>query len=175
MPKKRVEDPLARLELKPDILPELKRLAEFYRNEAEKCRSAGAFLAGCIMMGAYLETLLTLTVYADRKNVASFGNGPNKDLLDWGLSDLMKVAEKLNWIPRQIAPEREIFPDYTTTLGSLAILIQDYRNLVHPGNYCKNAPLAAPLEEDFSTLVQILWETASNILVRPRTELDLGG
>jgi hypothetical protein len=31
MPKKRVEDPLARLELKPEILPELKRLAEFYR------------------------------------------------------------------------------------------------------------------------------------------------
>jgi hypothetical protein len=46
---------------------ELRRLNKFYFQEAKRCESAKAHLAGCVMLGSALETLLTLmiNVHAD--------------------------------------------------------------------------------------------------------------
>ncbi len=41
---------------------ELNRLSRFYWREAMRCQKAKAYLAGCVMLGSALETLLILMV-----------------------------------------------------------------------------------------------------------------
>ena len=43
---------------------ELHRLIRFYRRETDRCREAKAYLAGCVMAGAELETALFIMVNA---------------------------------------------------------------------------------------------------------------
>ena len=157
---------LDRLNLDAKSKKELKRLGTFYRVEAENCRKGKAFLASCIMMGSYLETLLVLIVHKRKGDVINLHEIPKKNLIDWGLSDLLKVAESLGWIPPQIDPKKGILPDHTTTLASLALLILDYRNLVHPGNFCQNYHGSNLSEDDFKITLDILFTTVQSLADR---------
>ncbi len=48
---------------------ELKRLGTFYKGEAEKCRKCKAFLASCITIASYLETILILIIHKCQEDV----------------------------------------------------------------------------------------------------------
>jgi hypothetical protein len=50
------------LTLQDDEEKEFYRLSRFYWKEAVRCEEAKAYLAGCVMLGSALETLLILMV-----------------------------------------------------------------------------------------------------------------
>ncbi len=67
---------------------EFYRLSRFYWKEAVRCEEAKAYLAGCVMLGSALETLLILMVNCYSEQAAATGqlpkrNGKGKPLLDW--------------------------------------------------------------------------------------------
>src|SRR5215467_3997651 len=76
-----------------------------YYREAKRCVDAKAYLAGCIVAGSALETQLTAMVhlYADEVEQAGLvvqRRGAAKPLLEWTLSDLLKAAAGMAWLPR---------------------------------------------------------------------------
>jgi hypothetical protein len=74
------------------------RLAGLYWREALRCEGAKAYLAGCAMLAASLEAWLILKVDAASDEALANGKAPMrkgsvKPLLEWGLSDLLRVAK----------------------------------------------------------------------------------
>jgi hypothetical protein len=61
---------MGELGLTDDQEADLYRLLSFYKREADRCSKGGAFLAGCVMAGAELETalLLMVNIYPDEVN-----------------------------------------------------------------------------------------------------------
>ena len=57
---------------------ELHRLSSFYWKEARRCEGAKAYLAGCIMLGSALETLLILMVNCYAEETSSTGQVPRR-------------------------------------------------------------------------------------------------
>ncbi len=71
---------------------ELYRLSRFYRKEAQRCEKAGAYLAGCVMLGSALETLLMLMVNCYAEEAMATGCVPKRNprpLVDWTLGPLL--------------------------------------------------------------------------------------
>lgn len=134
--------------IKPDIefppltnaeFKELQRLSRMYRREAERCRSAKAHLAGSVMLGAWVETVLL--IYSDkcRDEIGAAGLVPKigtkgKALLKWTLAELLRNAQVLDWLPSG----RETDGSLTlrnAKVGDYAEIIRTIRNLLHPGRY----------------------------------------
>ena len=119
----------------------IQNLAFEYRNEAEKCQSAGAYLSGCILMGSALEALLLTTINCFPQLVLKAKsvpkkNGKIKHFAEWGLADLIKVANELTLLPSGLSPN----DDWNTAnaqIGDYTDIIRQIRNLVHPGRYLK--------------------------------------
>jgi len=70
---------------------ELHRLSRFYWKEARRCEEAKAYLAGCVMLGSALETILILMVNcnpdeAEQASQALTKRGTPKPLLKWTLA-----------------------------------------------------------------------------------------
>jgi hypothetical protein len=80
-----------------DEARELWRVSRFYLKEAMRCEVAKAYLAGCVMIGSALETLLILMVDANSAEAEQSGRVPTKKgkpkpLLDWQFAELLRVA-----------------------------------------------------------------------------------
>jgi len=80
---------MSAFELPDRIFNEIIRLSRQYYREAEKCREANAFLAGCIMIGSALEAMLLAfaNCYPEEASnstaVPRKRNGVVKPLIDW--------------------------------------------------------------------------------------------
>jgi hypothetical protein len=73
---------------------EFYRLSRLYWREARRCEKAKAYLAGCVMLGSALESLLITMVDAFSEEAEASGQAPMKKgqpkpLLGWTLSDLL--------------------------------------------------------------------------------------
>lgn len=91
---------------------ELYRLNHFYWKEARRCEEAKAYLAGCVMLGSALETLLTLMVNiysdeAEQTGKVPTAKGKPKPLLDWQFIELLRVAKAAQWLPSTLDLEDE--------------------------------------------------------------------
>jgi len=76
---------------------ELYRLSSLYWKEALRCEEAKAFLAGSVLLGSALETLLILMVNCYPEEAELTGLIPmrkkvGRPLLEWDLADLLRVA-----------------------------------------------------------------------------------
>src|SRR6476620_1548348 len=83
---------------------EFYRLSHYYWKEALRCEDAKAWLAGCIMLPAALETLLTLMINIYSDEALATGKAPtrkckHKPLLQWSLSEMLAVAKSAGWLP----------------------------------------------------------------------------
>ena len=88
---------------------ELSRLSRFYWQEALRCERAKAYLAGSVMVGSALETLLILMVNCHPEEAEATGKIPTnkrqpKPLLTWKLAQLLEVATAANWLPGGLNP-----------------------------------------------------------------------
>lgn len=80
------------------------RLNKFHFREAKRCESAKAYLAGCVMLGFALETLLTLMANlhpdeAEQTDKVPMKNGQSKPLLDSQFIESLGVAKAAQWLP----------------------------------------------------------------------------
>lgn len=119
---------------------ELWRLNRFYFHEAKRCEAGKAYLAGCIMLGSALETLLTLMVNVHSDDAENTGKlamkkGLPKPLLDWKFVDLLRVAKAANWLPSALDLDNDEWTSRKARIGDYAEVVRMMRNLAHPARY----------------------------------------
>jgi hypothetical protein len=122
---------------------ELYRLQRLYWREAVRCRESKAYLAGCVMLGSALETLLMLiiNIYADEAEqtgkLPTF-KGKAKPLLDWKYIELLRVAKAAGWLPSQLDLDNDKWSSKKARIGDYAEVVRMVRNLVHPASYASD-------------------------------------
>lgn len=123
-------------------------LFAYYRDEADRCREGGAYLASCVLLASALEAALVATCRCFPEEVDRFVKGrPGKELSrpqsEWGLAQLLLVATNLGWIPRS-GERRDKLDPRSALPGDLIDLVRVLRNLIHPGIYRKEYPDERP-------------------------------
>jgi hypothetical protein len=118
---------------------ELWRLSRFYWKEALRCEEAKAYLAGCVMLGSALETLLILMIDCYDEEAESTGEAPKqrgrvKPLLDWKLAELLRVAKAAKWLPAGLDLD-DAWDHRKARIGDYAEVVRMVRNLAHPTRY----------------------------------------
>jgi len=118
---------------------ELYRLQRLYWREALRCGESNAYLAGCVMLGSALETMLILMVNIYSDEVEQTGKvpmkkGKPKPLLDWKFIELLRVAKAASWLPSQL-DLNEDWNSRKARIGDYAEVVRMVRNLVHPASY----------------------------------------
>ena len=121
---------------------EILRLAAQYKQEAEKCFSAKAYLSGCVLMGAAMEAILLSTANCFPEIVASAKCAPKKDgkikrLDGWTFMNLLAVAKELNWLPSGLSLENE-WSSAHAKIGDYVEVVRQIRNLIHPVRYAND-------------------------------------
>jgi hypothetical protein len=121
---------------------ELYRLSPLYWREALRCEETKAYLAGSVMLGSALETLLILMVNcyseeAERTDCVPTRKGVARPLMDWGLADLLKVAKAANWLPSGLKLGDD-WDGRKAKVGDYAEVVRMVRNLVHPARYVED-------------------------------------
>jgi hypothetical protein len=121
---------------------ELYRLSSFYWKEALRCEEAKAFLAGSVLLGSALETLLILMVNcypeeAELTGLVPTRKGVGRPLLEWDLADLLKVAKAANWLPTGLTLGGD-WDRRKAKVGDYAEVVRMVRNLVHPARYVED-------------------------------------
>ena len=120
---------------------ELYRLQNFYWKEAIRCEKSEAYLAGCIMLGSWLETMLILMVNCFPEEAEQTSRAPNninkqKSLLRWDFTDLLSVAKGANWLPSSLNLD-DGGNTRKALIGDYAEVVRMVRNLAHPGSYTR--------------------------------------
>lgn len=122
---------------------ELYRLLRFYNREADRCSEAHAFLAGCVMAGAELETALLLMVNIYPDEAVTTDKCPRrkksiKPLLDWNLGELLRVAKAAGWLPSALVYGEDEWSNRKAKVGDYAEVVREMRNLAHPARYMED-------------------------------------
>ena len=123
---------------------EFQRLSRIYWREARKCESAKAYLAGCVMIGSYLETLLITMMDCYSEEADGTGKAPKdtKPLTRWTLEELLTVAMAAGWLPEN-------------KFGPHVEFARKIRNFVHPGRYGMEHPRGRITHKWFETQFEI--------------------
>ena len=142
MPQAEVDPPLT--------MPQLQGLsaaAKMYQRQAHLCVTTNAHLAGCVMLGATVEAILTAiaciffgeAIHTGKAPKHSKGKlkGETRELLEWSFFDLLDVAKAAKWLPEELKPEPSLDPRTTKTPVRIDT-IREVRNLVHPARYLKD-------------------------------------
>jgi hypothetical protein len=159
---------------------ELLRLSRVYHREAVRCRDAKAYIAGCTMAGAALESILLamLHLYGSEVETAGFApkrQGKTKKLLDWRLPEMLHAAAGIGWLPRGLKSEDE-WNSRLAEIGDYAEALRQTRNLVHPARYLQDHSPSRVTKKYLISSLEI-FEVASQYLESKvheslRSELD---
>lgn len=126
----------------------LQKLILQYREEAEKCKQAGAHLAGCVILAAAMEAGLLAIAYCCETEILgteTYRQAGKKDLREWGLRQLLDLANEMKWLPSnlplgEIARLSGINPDQALKKGDVvyfADFVREIRDMVHPGRHLR--------------------------------------
>src|SRR5579872_5767913 len=101
---------------------ELHRLNRFYWQEALRCEQAKAYLAGSVMLGSALETLLILMINCYTDEAAQTGKvplatGKPNPLLDWKFVELLRVVKAAQWLPSVLNFENDHWSSRKARIG----------------------------------------------------------
>jgi hypothetical protein len=121
---------------------ELLRLSKVYHREAIRCRDAKAYIAGCTMSGAALESALLGMLHLYGNEVDAAGcvprrNGKIKMLLNWRLPEMLHAAAEMGWLPRALK-DGDKWNSRRAKIGDYAEALRQIRNLVHPARYVQD-------------------------------------
>jgi hypothetical protein len=158
---------MKQFELSEDQFQELMRLCLLYRREAKRSMDAKAYLAGCVMIGAALESeLLALcNCYPDEipgELIPKKKNGKPKHILDWTFSQLLRIARERGWLPARL-DLTEQWDQKRAHIGDYAIVLKEIRNLVHSSCYISYFPKSRITKRRMEMCFEIL-EVASDHL-----------
>jgi hypothetical protein len=126
----------------------LQKLLNRYHEESEKCRVAGAPLAGSIMQAALMEAGLLSMAYccdAETRATKTFREAKEADLRKWSLKQLLDLANELNWLPSNLplgvtAYRSGVDPDQALRQGDVvyyADVVREIRDMIHPGRHIR--------------------------------------
>jgi hypothetical protein len=126
----------------------LQKLMEQYEEEAQKCKDAGALLAGSAIHAAAMEAALLAMAYCceeEMKVSDTFRRVGEEDLRNWDLKQLLDLASEMRWLPTslplgKIARMSGIEPDEALKNGDVvyfADVVREVRNMIHPGRYLR--------------------------------------
>lgn len=105
------------------------------RKELDKCESAGAYYAGCFILGTMLEGMLLSMVecYPEEVEQAIRALRKEENITrspeDWSLTILLKVSFAAGWIPFKGTDD----PDQGELGDWLLNYVKEIRNMIHPG------------------------------------------
>jgi hypothetical protein len=140
---------------------ELSRISHIYLDEVKKCIDSKAYLSGCIMLGAALETRLLLEAYLrsdEIKPLLKTKSGKSKPITKLVLSELLCIAKTKGWLPNANLYLPEGFDPDKAKIGDYAEIIHALRNLVHPTRYISDFYGRIIEEKDFKVSLDILDE-----------------
>jgi len=141
-------------------LCEILALFAFYRDEAERCRKSGAYLASCVLLASALEAALLAmaecfageVAHLRRRSQAKELRRPRKE---WGLSQLLVVAKSLEWLPSSHKDVDDLDP-HDAKVGDYVEVVRVIRNLIHPGIYLREYPGEAITEKHLEISYKVL-------------------
>ncbi len=136
----------------------LTKIVEQYHLEAEKCASARAYYAACIMIGAAFEALLlqALSLFEDEvaDAVRNLPRRPRGPIDRWNLDELIKAAIVLGWRPPRRGPD-----PVEAGIGELADLLRRLRNLSHAARHLRE-PDELPLKVEAYRAAYAIFDSA---------------
>ena len=93
------------------------------QKEIKRCESSGAYLAGCLLIGASVEYVLAAMMRAFPDDVYRQGRKLREN---WSLKSMIELAKKVGWLDQSAfeAAER----------------IRTTRNLIHPNWFANSKP-----------------------------------
>ncbi len=135
-------------------------LFTFYRDEAERCRESGAYLAGCVLLASALEAALLAMAECFSEEVARFARESRAKELsrprrEWGLSQLLLVARNLGWLPSSGLDPGSTEPR-EAKVGDYVEVVRVIRNLIHPAIYLREYPNEAITERHLGISYKVL-------------------
>lgn len=135
---------MSEIETGDELHEEIIRLAGMYYRQAEMCHDSGAFLAGCVMVGAAFEaTLLSfVNCYPDEAALSSEAptrQGKVRPIAEWSLAHLLAVAKERGWLPSALSSDED-WDDVKAEIGDYGEVVRQIRNLVHPARYAADLP-----------------------------------
>ncbi|MGI6662280.1 MAG: hypothetical protein ACOX4B_02200 [Bacillota bacterium] len=141
-------------------LCEIIALFTFYRDEAERCRESGAYLASCVLLASALEAALLAMAECFAREVAEFKRKSRAKELsrprrEWGLSQLLFIARNLGWLPSSHREIENLDP-HDAKVGDYIEVVRVIRNLIHPGIYLREYPGQAITEKHLDISYKVL-------------------
>ncbi|HHY45431.1 MAG TPA: hypothetical protein GX512_06965 [Firmicutes bacterium] len=141
-------------------LCEIIALFTFYRDEAERCRESGAYLASCVLLASALEAALLAMAECFAREVSEFTRRSRAKELsrprkEWGLSQLLLIARNLDWLPSSHR-EIESLDPHDAKVGDYIEVVRVIRNLIHPGIYLREYPGEAITEKHLDISYRVL-------------------
>jgi hypothetical protein len=166
--------------MKPETYPssdEYLGIMDIYKMQSHRCGKAGAYFAACVCLGSLLEALLLGIGKCFPEEVEesqTYREEKEPHLDRWGLTDLLKLAIELKWIPSSVPAEAlgkailasGLSPDDALAKGDLGYFadwVRQIRNAVHPGNYWKNWK-GKPFSKEYYEFCDIIVELVSGHL-----------
>lgn len=141
-------------------LIETVNLFSFYRDEAERCRDSGAYLASCVLLASALEAALLAMSECFSEEVERFAKRSQAKELsrprsEWGLSQLLLVARSLGWLPSSREDIRSLRTD-KAQVGDYVEVVRVIRNLIHPAIYLRECPGEAITQKHLDISYRVL-------------------
>jgi hypothetical protein len=122
-------------ELTAEEQDEIMRLATHYKRGREVLQRR--HIAGCVLLAA-MEALLLSTANCFQgvmsAKYAAKSRGKVKRLDKWGLADLLKVADELDWLPAGLSPSGD-WSNAKAKIGDYVDIVRRIRNFIHPIRY----------------------------------------
>jgi hypothetical protein len=152
-------------------------IMDIYKMQSHRCGKAGAYFAACVCLGSLLEALLLGIAKCFPEEVEEsqiYREKKEPRLERWVMTDLLKLAVELKWIPSSVPPEElgkairasGLSPDDALAKGDLGYFadwVRQIRNAVHPGNYWRNWR-GKPFSKEYYAFCDIIVELVSDHL-----------
>jgi hypothetical protein len=161
---------MSTFELSDEVFNEILRLSRQYHREAEKCRDAKAFLAGCILIGGAFEAMLLSFANCYPNEAFDSISAPRirgrvKPLIDWSLANLLTVAKERGWLPSALSTDED-WDEAKAQIGDYGEIIKDIRNLVHPARYAIDMPSKRITKKYLEAVFEIIKVAHEHLLGR---------
>src|SRR5271157_2253990 len=153
---------------KGEDIPACKDIVVRHEEEASRAASAKAYTAGIILLGAGLEGLLLIRCLRSKRMAIRTASAlPKKqrpqspdDPTKWRFETLIGTCLSAGWLPRVSTKYAMYDP------ASLADVLRNMRNLVHPGRCVREKPWSETDERDYRDAEAIYVTLRSKLLGR---------
>jgi len=111
-----------------------------FDREAKRCAKVRAHYAACVLQGAVLEGLLLAMCDGYINEVSNYISSlpkqkrPKGQIVNWSLDSMIKVAIGMNWLPSRKSQRGR------RKIGDWVELVNELRNLMHPGKHLRQYP-----------------------------------